>query len=90
MSKIKVEWNDAHTWKVTKYLDKEGKVTALKFKGLMYYPCEDYSGREWDDSGNWYIGSDCCDNCVLQKYCKAFNPINNACEQTDMLEVSWH
>ena len=87
--KIQVEWNDTHSWKVTKHLDRDGKVVALKFKGKMYYPYTDYSGRVCEQ-GNWYIGSDCCDNCELQKYCKGFNPINNACEQVNRLEISWH
>ena len=89
MSKIKVEWNDKHSWKVTKELDKDGKVIAMKFNGEWYYPRKDYSGRDWM-YGSWYIASDVCDNCALQKFCKGDNPIWNACSETDELEINWH
>ena len=85
---IKVEWNKEHSWKVTKQLDKDGKVIAMKFKGVWYYPRKDYSGRDWM-YGSWYIASDVCDNCNLKKYCKADNPIWNACSETDELEINW-
>ena len=85
---IKVEWNKEHSWKVTKALDKDGKVIAMKFKGVWYYPRKDYSGRDWM-YGSWYIASDVCDNCNLKKYCKADNPIWNACSETDELEINW-
>ena len=85
---IKVEWNKEHSWKVTKQLDKDGKVIAMKFKGVWYYPRKDYSGRDYIGA-EWYIGSDVCHNCVLQKFCKGDNPIWNACSETDELEINW-
>ena len=89
MSKIKVEWNDKHSWKVTKELDKDGNVVAMKFKGEWYYPRKDYSGRDYM-YGSWYIASDVCDHCDLQKFCKGDNPIWNACSETNELEINWH
>lgn len=87
--KIKVEWNDKHSWKVTKRYDKDGKVVAMKFMGDWYYPQKDYSGRDHID-GNYYIASDVCDNCALQKECKGDNPIWNACNERNELEINWH
>ena len=85
---IKVEWNDAHSWKVTKKI-KNGKVVAFKYMGEWYYPRKDYSGRDWM-YGSWYIASDVCDNCALEKVCKGNNPINHACEEADQSEINWH
>ena len=76
----KVEWNKEHTWKILKQYDKSGKLCAIKFDGEWYYPKKDYSGRDYM-YGTPYIASDVCDNCALQHDCKAFNPINNACEE---------
>ena len=88
MAKIKVEWNDKHSWKVTKRLDKDGKVIAMKFLGEWYYPYKDYSGRDY--LNGYYIASDVCDNCALEKFCKGNNPIYNACCETNELEINWH
>ena len=68
---------------------KDGKVIAMKWMGEWYYPRKDYSGRDWM-YGSWYIASDVCDNCALEKYCKANNPINHACEEADQSEINWH
>ena len=89
MARIKVEWNDKHSWKVTKRYDKDGKVVAMKFMGDWYYPRKDYSGRDYM-YGNWYIASDVCDNCALQKECKGDNPIWNACNERNESEINWH
>jgi len=89
MARIKVEWNDKHSWKVTKRYDKDGKVVAMKFMGDWYYPRKDYSGRDHID-GNYYIASDVCDNCALQKECKGDNPIWNACNERNESEINWH
>lgn len=87
--KIKVEWNDKHSWKVTKRYDKDGRVVAMKFMGDWYYPHKDYSDRDHID-GNYYIASDVCDNCALQKECKGDNPIWNACNERNESEINWH
>jgi len=89
MGRLKVEWNEAHSWKVTKKYDKDGKVIAMKWMGEWYYPRKDYSGRDWM-YGGWYIASDVCDHCALEKYCKANNPINHACEEADQSEINWY
>lgn len=81
---IQVEWNKEHTWKITKkYVN--GKLDSFRYKGLWYVPVKDYSGIETDGYGNTYIGSDCCDNCPLEKDCFAFNPINEACQEFNKL-----
>lgn len=85
---IKVEWNDKRTWKITKRYQGD-KLIALQFKGKWYYPIEDHRGRETDCSGNTYVACDCCGYCALRYNCCSRNPIYNACEETDMLEVSW-
>lgn len=85
---ILVEWNKEHTWKVTKRY-KNGKLVSFKYAGLWYYPVKDYSGRETDGNGNTYIASDVCDNCELEKWCVAFNPINNACGEHNEVETRW-
>lgn len=89
MARIKVEWNDEHSWKVTKRYDNEGRVDAIKFRGDWYYPRKDYSGRDCM-YGSWYIASDVCDNCALQKFCKGDNPIWNACNERNELEINWY
>lgn len=81
---LKVVWNKGHTWKILKrYVN--GRLESFKYNGEWYVPIEDNSGVGWDDSGNCYIESDCCDNCALYQKCEAFNPINDACEEFDML-----
>lgn len=87
--RLKVEWNDNHSWKVLKKYDKDGKVIAFKYMGDWYYPMKDYSGRDCM-YGSWYIACDVCDHCSLQKECKANNPINHACEEADQIEINWH
>ena len=89
--RIKVEWNDNHTWKVTKEYDNKGNIISLRYKGVRFYPVEDYDGKCSDGCGNYYIGCDCCHNCVLENICKADNPINNACSEFNFRwGVSWH
>ena len=85
---LKVEWNDKHSWKVTKKIV-DGKVVAFKYMGQWYYPVEDYSGRDHID-GNYYIASDVCHNCALKNVCNGDNPIWNACQEADELEINWH
>ena len=85
---LKVEWNKTHTWKVLKKIEK-GVVVALQFRGVWYYPWHDSNGYDYID-GNRYIASDCCHNCALQDVCKADNPIWNACNECDIVQVSWH
>lgn len=85
---LKVEWNDEHSWKVTKKIV-DGKVVAFKYMGQWYYPEEDYSGRDYM-YGSWYIASDVCDNCALNDVCKGDNPIWNACQEANRLEINWH
>lgn len=89
MPKIKVEWNDKHSWKVTKQYDKDGRIVAMKFRGDWYYPRKDYSGRDYID-GNCYIASDVCDHCALEKFCKGDNPIWNGCNERNELEINWN
>lgn len=87
--KIKVVWNDSHTWKITKRYDKNGKLFGIIYRGRNFQPVKDYRGLVTDNSGNTYIGSDVCKYCALVKYCRAFNPINDACEEYDELNMNW-
>lgn len=65
------------------------RVVAMKFMGDWYYPRKDYSGRDYM-YGSWYIASDVCDNCALQKECKSDNPIWNTCNERNESEINWH
>jgi hypothetical protein len=85
--RIKVEWNNEHSWKVVKEY-KNNKISSLRFLGDKYVPVKDYSGRGYD-CGNCYIASDVCDKCDLQKYCRTNNPIQRACEEYDETEIKW-
>ncbi len=83
---LKVAWNKEHTWKIVKkYVN--GKLVAIKYKDNWFVPVKDFSGICYDDSGNSYIGGDCCCNCALNNLCKSSNPINDACSEFDMLNM---
>lgn len=76
----KVEWNKEHTWKITKYY-KNNKLKKFMFEGIWYHAVYDHSCIDYDEYGNRYIACDGCDNCELEKECRADNPIHNACSE---------
>lgn len=83
----KVEWNKKHTWKVTKFYDKKG-IVAFQYKGQWYTAYPDRTCYEYDDNGEYYIASDGCGHCDLEKYCKINNPIHNACAEFNKCAVT--
>jgi len=79
----KIVWNKSHGWKIIKNYRKD-KLCSFEFRGDTYIPIKDYIGLGIDERGERYIAGDACCNCPLDKYCKAFNPINEACEEFNM------
>ena len=84
---IKVEWNSAHTKKITKrYVN--GKLESFVYNGLRYYPADGtFYCMEYDAFGNRYIGGDCCDKCELENEClnDKSGIFYNACSEFNLL-----